>query len=65
MGVVYVRVDFFLGRGLQKRGLGLVETVGFFVVNGGDFWVCCIRIVPNFGGRSLDTDPNFGQYRPF
>ena len=24
-----------------------------------------IWLVPDFGGRSLDTDPNFGQYRYF
>ena len=24
-----------------------------------------MRLVPDFGGRSLDTDPNFGQYRHF
>ena len=28
-------------------------------------FTCQWWIVPDFGGRSLDTDPNFGQYRHF
>ena len=65
MMLVYVRVDFFLERGLRKRDLGIVEIMGFFVVDRGDFGGYCIRRVPDFGGQYLDTDPNFGRYRPF
>ena len=64
---------FLLGWGLWI--LGYIVLKIWFSLGEIDFWgtVCImgtllgfpLGLVPDFGGWSLDTDPNFGQYRHF